>query len=897
MKPLFKTLQIAGILLACATILHAQTKPAAKKSTSQPVIIDREVLLGNPEIAGGRISPNGKFISFLKPYNGVLNIYVKKTEDPFDKAKQLTKNERPVGEYFWSYDSKYILYLKDKGGDENYNIYAVNPADDSVKGTGIPTARNLTPNDKIRALIYAVSKKNPDILMIGLNDRDPKWHDLYQLNISSGKLLKLRENKDRITNWVFDWAETPRLAVRNPEDGSTEFLHMDEKGNFNKIYEVSPLENAGVNAFTPDNKKAYISTNKGTNFVQLMLMDPETGATTLVQKDPLDRVDLDNAAFSDVSHKLAYTTYYDDRRRIYFDDKKMEADYNILQKKFTGRQIAWSSSTSDEQKILITTTSDVHVPEVYLFDRATKKLVFEYTFRSKLKAFESYLSPMQSIRYKSSDGLEIQAYMTVPKHTDGKPLPLLVFPHGGPWARDYWGLNGYTQLFANRGFIVLAPNFRGSTGFGKRFLDAGNLQWGKLMQDDITRGVKYLIAKGLVDPKRVAIMGGSYGGYAVLAGLTVTPDVYAAGVDIVGPSNLFTLMASIPPYWEAGRKVFALRMGDQSTEEGKKILHDASPLFSVDKIKVPLLIVQGANDPRVNKRESDQIVIALRDKGSQVDYILADDEGHGFAKPVNNLGMVAASEKFLAKYCGTLYQESMADDVAKRLKENTVDISKIVLVKMSSVALLKTQPALSGDLSAGRYNYTGDLQVQGQKLALTMSRTVAQSGTNWNISDSLSVMGQSVSATSTFAQGNLVGLKQVAVQGPLRTTIDYAPDSVNMSADMSGKITSKTLRPDGLCINDGAGLDMILARFPLADGYTAAFYLVDGQSLKLKKMILTVAGNEMIGSVNTTVVKLVNDENDKEVITYYIDPAKKMAVKSEQTIPVMMNAKLTLLLQ
>ena len=272
MKPLLKTLQIAGILFSCATILHAQNKPAAKKPAAKSVIIDREVLLGNPEIAGGQISPNGKSISFLKPYNGVLNIYVKKIEEPFDRAKQLTNNERPVGGYFWSYDSKYVLYVKDKGGDENYNIYVVNPADEPVKVTGIPAARNLTPNDKIRAIIYAVSKKNPDILMVGLNDRDAKWHDLYQLSISTGKLVKLRENQDRISNWVFDWNETPRLAVRNPEDGSTEFLNMDAKGNFNKIYEVGPLENAGVNSFTPDNKKAYISTNKGTNFVQLMLM-------------------------------------------------------------------------------------------------------------------------------------------------------------------------------------------------------------------------------------------------------------------------------------------------------------------------------------------------------------------------------------------------------------------------------------------------------------------------------------------------------------------------------------------------------------------------------------------------------------------------------------------------
>ncbi len=888
---------MAFLAFVLSPALFAQTKPMAKKTATLAPIIDREIFLGNPEIAGGQLSPDGKFISFLKPYKGVLNIYVKRTEEPFEKAKQLTDNDRPVGGYFWSYDGKYILYVKDKGGDENFNIYALNPADPAVAATGVPAARNLTPNDKIRAIIFAVSKKNPDILMVGINDRDPKWHDLYQLSISTGKLVKLRENKDRISNWVFDWTETPRLAVRNPEDGSTEILHIDSQGNFNKVYEVGPLEAAGVNAFTADNKKVYISSNKGTNFVQLLLMDPETGATTLVEKDPLNRVDLEDASFSDVTHELQYTSYYDDRLRLYFRDKKVEADYNLLHQKFPGRQIAWSSSTNDEKKVLINTTSDVHVAEIYLFDRTTKKTVFQYTPRPKLKAFETYLSPMQSVRYKSSDGLEIQAYLTVPKNSAGKPLPLLVFPHGGPWARDYWGLNGYAQLMANRGFIVLAPNFRGSTGFGKAFLDAGNLQWGRLMQDDITWGVKYLIAKGMVDPKRVAIMGGSYGGYATLAGLTFTPELYAAGVDIVGPSNLFTLMASIPPYWEAGRKIFTLRMGDQSTEEGKKILHAASPLFSVDKIKAPLLIVQGANDPRVNKGESDQIVIALRDKGAQVDYILADDEGHGFAKPVNNLGMVAAAEKFLAKYCGTRYQESMPDDVAKRLKENTVDISKVVLVKKSSATLLKALPAPSSDLAAGRYTYTGDLQVQGQKLPVTMSRTIAAGAGNWNVADSLGVMGQQVSATSSFVQGSLAGVKQVAVQGPAKSTIDYTPDSVTVSVDMSGKLSSKTLKADGLVVNDGAGLDMIIARFPLAAGYTTAFYVADGQTQKLKKMILTVTGNEMVGSVNTTVVKVVNDENDKDVTTYYIDPAKKIAVKSEQIIPAMMNAKITMLLQ
>ena len=368
-------------------------------------------------------------------------------------------------------------------------------------------------------------------------------------------------------------------------------------------------------------------------------------------------------------------------------------------------------------------------------------------------------------------------------------------------------------------------------------------------------------------------------------------------MDIVGLSNLFTLMDSIPPYWEAGRKIFSLRMGDENTEAGKKILHDASPLFSADKIKVPLLIVQGANDPRVNKGESDQIVIALRNKGSQVDYILADDEGYGFAKPVNNLGMVAASEKFLAKYCGTRYQKTMADYNTKRLKENTVDIAKVTLIKKSSVPLLKSMPPLSGDLTPGNYKYAAGLEVKGQKIPVTMNRSVSSRDGNWNIADSLSVMGQQIIAMSSFIQGSLAGVKQITEQGPVKSTINYQADKVDIAINMNGKVTSKSLPIDGLCINDGAGLDMIVARFPLVAGYTASFYVADAQTQKLKKMILKVTGNETVNGINTTMVSVVNDENENDAVTFYVDLAKKMAIKSVQVIPAMMNAKLTVELQ
>ncbi|UOE41678.1 S9 family peptidase [Chryseobacterium suipulveris] len=867
----------------------AQTK-STKAASGEVPIIDRSIFFGNPEISGGQLSPDGKFISFMKEYNGIMNIWVKKFDEPFDKARRLTNLERPTGGYFWTEDGKYILYVKDKGGNENYNAYAVSPTAAADAKTGIPESRNLTPFDDARVQIYMVSKKDPNVMMIGLNNRDAKWHDLYKVEINSGKLTKLNENTDRISGWIFDWDEKPRLALRNPEDGSTEFLSVGNDGKFTKIYSVSPLESAYPLAFTKDNSRVYVETNKGaeTDLTKLVLMDPKTGAATDFEQDPLKKVDLSSASFSNLTKELNYTSYFDEKPRIYFKNKKMEADYNFLKSKFPGAEIAIASQTKDERKWLFTAHGDTKVSTVYFFDRDSKKITEQYTPRPKLKPYEQYLSPMTPITYKSSDGLVIPAYLTLPKNVEAKNLPLLVFPHGGPWARSYWGFNSYAQLFANRGFAVLDPNFRGSTGYGKKFLDAGNLQWGKLMQDDITWGVKDLVAKGIVDPKRVAIMGGSYGGYATLAGLTFTPDLYAAGVDIVGPSNLFTLLATIPPYWEAGRKIFTLRMGDESTEEGKKLLTQASPLFHAKNIKAPLMIIQGANDPRVKQPESDQIVIALRDLKRDVQYILAEDEGHGFAKPVNNMAMIAAAEKFLAKYIGTRYQAEMPDDVAKRLKEMTVDINTVKLAEKVDVKVPASLPALSGDFSAGTYNYDANIAVMGQNIKMDVTRTVKKDGNNWVVLDeATSPMGK-MSDEVTFGK-NFEPVKRNVVQGPVTMAMTKNGNEVKISA--MGKEIPVQLA--GAYLSEGAGADMILARLPLKEGYTTSFYTVDLMTMKPKTWILKVEGKEKIKGIDTWKVVETNAENPAEKMTLWIDPARKIAVKTEAVLPAMNNAVMT----
>lgn len=678
-----------------------------------PALIDREIFFGNPEYAGAQISPDGKYISFIKPLSGTMNIWVKGVDEPFSAARPMTNDQtRPVRSYFWSRDGKYILFVQDKGGDENFNVYAVNPADKPAANSPVPAARNITDAKGIRAIIQAVPKADPDVIYVGMNDRDKAWHDLYKVKISTGERTLISQNNDRLQGMVFDNNDKLRLAVRSPQNGDTEILRIEPDGKATKIYDCNAFETCSPIAFHKDNKRVYLQTNKGDNkdLIELALLDVDTGKVETVESDPLGKVDLGGVNISDVTHELIATIYTDEKNRIYWKDKSFQKDYESIKKKLGDREISFNSSTADEMKFVIATYSDVDPGTVWLFDRKTKNLSTLYQVREKLD--RSALAPMKAIKYKSSDGLEVPAYLTLPKGVEPKNLPVVVFPHGGPWGRGNWGYSTFPQFLANRGYAVLQPNFRASTGYGKKFLNAGNNQWGEKMQDDITWGVKYLIEQGIADPKRVGIMGGSYGGYATLAGLTFTPDVYSAAVAIVAPSNLQTLLESIPPYWEAIRAVFYKRMGDPNTPEGLAQMKRQSPLYSADKIKTPLMIVQGANDPRVNKREADQIVIALRDRKYPIEYLVAPDEGHGFARPVNNMAMIAAAEKFLAKHLGGRFQESMTPEVSKRLTEITVDPASVTLIKPVSMI---TGPA--ADLS-GKWALIAD--ANGQQIQIDL---------------------------------------------------------------------------------------------------------------------------------------------------------------------------------
>jgi dipeptidyl aminopeptidase/acylaminoacyl peptidase len=658
-------------LLLTAAALASLAGPLAALA-EQPPLIDRNLFFGEITIAGAQISPDGRFISFLKPYKGTRNIWVKGADEPFSAARPVSAEaSRPVRTYFWSHDSKYLLYAQDSAGDENFNIYAIDPTLAADAKTGVPPTRALTNLKGVRTQIFAVPRAKPDILYIGLNDRDARWHDLYELHISTGEKTLLRKNTDNIAGWNFDNEGTLRLAERTNAVGDMEILRVDADG-FKQIYGCTVLETCGVTAFDASNKQVYLITNKGSlDLIELDLLNPDTGAAAKLEGDPEKRVDIFGDRVSEVDHRILFTDYEDDTVRRHFRDKPFEKDYRWLQSKLPGQQIAFGAASADENLWIVTAYSDTEPGVTYVWNRKSQGLTLQYRVREELA--RDALAQRKPYHYRSSDGLDIPAYLTLPKGLPPKNLPLIVFPHGGPWARDSFGYDTYAQFLSNRGYAVLQPNFRGSTSYGKKFLNAGNGEWGRKMQDDLTWGVKALIAAGIVDHARAGISGGSYGGYATLAGVAFTPNVYAAAVAIVAPSNLITLLDAIPPYWEAGRKQMYARMADPTTPAGKALLVSESPLTQAKAIVTPLMVVQGKNDPRVNIRESDQIVSAVRDNGKPVKYLVAPDEGHGFARPINTLAMVTAMEEFFAQYLGGRYQKDVPPDVAAKLKDLTVD--------------------------------------------------------------------------------------------------------------------------------------------------------------------------------------------------------------------------------
>tara|TARA_B100000941_G_scaffold290115_1_gene271194 strand:+ start:5954 stop:7780 length:1827 start_codon:yes stop_codon:yes gene_type:complete len=600
-------------------------------------LIPMEDFFRNPEKSSFSISPNGNYIAYMKPWKTRMNVFV--MEIITKKETRLTSSqERGIYGFTWL-TNKRIGYVKDEGGNENIHFYAVN--------IDMSNEIDLTPFENVQTRIIDDLDDDPNHIIIGLNKRNPQIHDPYRINVNDGKMELIAENPGNISEWMTD--HDGKLRVATTSDGvNTSLLYREkESDEFKLILTTDFKVSIAPLFFTFDNKNLYVASNRGrdkTAIFEFDLSKSKEGRLIFEHNE----VDVSGLMFSRKRKVLTGVNYTVAKNEMIFFDKWREDIQQKLEKKFPGYEVAITSFSKDETKAVVVTYSDKSRGTYYHYDVDKNKLIKLGEVSPWLN--EENMSEMKPVKYMSRDGLTINGYLTLPKGTNGKNLPVVVNPHGGPWARDNWGYKSEIQFLANRGFAVFQMNFRGSTGYGREFWEKSFKEWGKSMQDDITDGVNWLIDEGIADPNRIAIYGASYGGYATLAGLAFTPDLYTCGVDYVGVSSLFTFMENMPPYWELYRSMMYEMVGHP--EKDKELLAAASPLLHIDKIKAPIFIAQGANDPRVVKAESDQIVEALKNAGIDVPYMVKDNEGHGFYNEENQFDFYREMEKFLTKHIG-----------------------------------------------------------------------------------------------------------------------------------------------------------------------------------------------------------------------------------------------------
>lgn len=605
-------------------------------------MITLEDFFRNSEQTGFQISPDGRHISYMAPYEERMNIFVRPVEGG-EPLRLTAETERSVGGYMWA-DNERILFVKDTGGDENYQLYGVN-----IDGTCL---RGYTDFPGVRTTIIDDLEDVAGQVLIGMNRRNPEVFDPYRLDLNTGELTQLAENPGNWQGWMTDHKGALRVVTAIVDGVNTQILYRDsEDEDFRPVLTTNFKETVSFMDFAPDDRMVYAATNLGRDKAELVLMDPST-CTEVEQLYAHERYDVDRICYSRKRRKLLYVSVigHDRPIRHYFDPAD-EAQWQKIKNFFPGYRVAMADCDKAEERLLLYVGSDRTRGCYYYYDihkdRPTKVAELAPWLT------EDDMVPMHAVTYTSRDGLTIEAYLSLPKGVtldSASHLPVVVNPHGGPWARDVWCFSSEVQFLCSRGYAVFQMNFRSSTGYGRKFLEAGYKQWGRAIQDDITDGVEWLIKKGIADPKRIAIYGGSFGGYAALAGVAFTPDLYACAVDYVGVSNLFTFMQTIPPYWKPLLDMLHEQVGDPETDHD--MLAACSPALHADRIKAPLFIAQGANDPRVNKAESDQMVAALRERGVEVEYMVKDNEGHGFQNQENRFDFYRAMEKFLARHLG-----------------------------------------------------------------------------------------------------------------------------------------------------------------------------------------------------------------------------------------------------
>lgn len=619
-------------------------------------LIPRQTLFGNPDKTSVRLSHDGKYISYIAPKDGVLNVWIGQVDKPLE-ARVITKDkDRGVRSYIWCYDNEHILFVQDEKGDENFRIYSY-----SLKTNVINL---LTPAKGVRASINSLSHKKPHEVIISMNERDKRYFDLYKLNLQSGKKELLLQN-EKYTGFVFDSELNLRFSMATNADAGEEYFEY-KNSDFVPFMTVGAedVTNTGIIGFDDSDSILYLLDSRNRNTAALKELNLNSGKFTTIAED--NKADIGVFTVHPMKDTIQAVSSNYDRVSYKVLDNDIKQDIEYLCSLNPG-DLNIAARSMDDQTWLVAYLSDIRPVEYFKYDRSARKV--EYLFNNKAELLEYQLSPMHPVIIKSRDGLDLVSYLTLPAAaseadsiTPKAPVPLVLLVHGGPWARDDWGLNMQHQWLASRGYAVLSVNFRGSTGFGKHFANAANMQWGKKMHDDLIDAVNWAIEKKIALADKIAIMGGSYGGYATLVGMTMTPDVFACGIDLVGPSSLMTLIKSVPPYWQPILNDFKKRIGPWDTKEEIEALNQISPLYFVDNIKKPLFIGQGAHDPRVKQAEADQIVDAMRKKKIPVVYALYEDEGHGFAKPTNRLSYYALVETFLADVLGGK-KEPIGDDL------------------------------------------------------------------------------------------------------------------------------------------------------------------------------------------------------------------------------------------
>jgi dipeptidyl aminopeptidase/acylaminoacyl peptidase len=863
------------------------TPATATYEGALPPLLDRQVFFDDAQYANAQLSPAGTHVSFTKPYQGVRNVWVKETGAPLDAATPVTADTtRPVRTYTWTRDGDRILY-EGSAPKGDVHVYAVDPIADTTTAPGVPSATDLTPGTNVQARIRALPEATPNAVVVSQAATDAQRQDLYRIDLADGTRTRIFENTGGYSGFTFGREGRLRLARRQAPDRSVTIRRVErteQDTSFTTLYSCSTDEACGVVRFHKDNERVYLRTNRGPDVdrQRLVLLDVQTAETTPVASDPEEQVDFESAVFNNRTGTLAATVYVGARQRVYPQTDAFADLYETLRDALPNGELSLVSSTADYQTHLVKVRRDVDPGTVYRFDAETGAVEKLYESRPELPS--GALASMRPITYEARDGQRIPAYLTVPRGVEAQDLPPVVLVHGGPWSRDTWGYDAFAQFLANRGYAVLQANFRGSRGFGQAYLHAGDQSWGTgTMQHDLTDGVKHLIETGVADPDRVGIFGGSYGGYASLAGATFTPDLYAAAVPYVAPSNLFTLLQAFPdymtPYLE---KSWYRRVGDPNNDDDRARLKKQSPLFHLDQIDTPLLVLHGGKDPRVKQREADRLVTTLRDNDVPVRYLVAPNEGHGFRRPANRLASAAAMEAFLAEHLGGRAQTTLSDRVGDRLEALTVNPDSVTSPSVNDVRRVD-----GSVLTPATHAYDISLSIGDRSIDLSTTQTLRRTTTDgtetWTLLKKTETPGGTVT-DSLVADRTTLLPRSRHQRGPFTLDVAYTDSSARGEVTTQNGTRPITAAFDTPTLAGGSHDRLALSSMPLAPGFSATLQSFSPRNGSIKTTHYEVTGTAGLGTpaggFDTYVVKVRVDGGNATGTLHVRRTAPHYVVKS-----------------